>query len=102
MKTYASIDRLAGFNDPPPPHTPPVDRLDRIVPITEACAAWNCSRSTVYRWVQNGTLPPLYRVSAGKVGFRACELNARVRSLPKANLSMPEKQNGSAGGSGAV
>ena len=67
----------------PATNTPPeeaTDPLDRMLSLSEVCAAEHCSRWTIRRRVKAGKFPPGYELENGGVGWPESIIRARRKN----------------------
>jgi len=82
----ADIERLRRSGHPAParrtvPKSNGTMRPGMLIRLTELCELLGVSRSTVYKWMAEGTFPPPVRVSERAVRWRTADIEAWRGSL---------------------
>lgn len=86
---------------PKPPSTdgspPPDDSVSpppRLIRVKEVCERLSVTRTTVWRWVRDGHLPPKRQIGPNVVGFLEHEIDEFIARTAAAKGSAAEQSEG--------
>lgn len=62
----------------------------QLVSLRTTMALVNASRSSIYRWIHNGSFPAPYRIGERAIAFKLSELEKWIESRPRVQLNNKE------------